>query len=72
MTLSDQSAHAGHRSYVVKLHRDAGPAAGVLRGRIENLATGRRHHFADGQGLLEALAADLAQAGAAEPPALPD
>jgi len=61
MTLGESAVHPGHRSYVVKLHRDAHAAAGALRGRIENLATGRRRDFEDAQGLLEALLADLAQ-----------
>ena len=61
MTLSEQAVHSGQRSYVVKLHRDAAPAAGVLRGRLENLASGRRRDFEDGQGLIDALLADLAQ-----------
>jgi len=69
MTLSESAVHPGHRSYVVKLHRDAHAAAGVLRGRVENLATGRRREFEDAQGLLEALLSDLALADPPDDPA---
>src|SRR5438105_2740615 len=63
MSLNPTADHPGSRSYVVKLHRDADPAAGALRGRLENLATGRRFEFEDGGGLVAALLADLAQDG---------
>lgn len=61
MRLSPTADHPGNRSYVVKLHRDAGCASSALRGRLENLATGRRFEFEDGAGLLAALLEDLAQ-----------
>ena len=67
MSLHPQADHPGHLSYVVKLHRDAGPAVAALRGRVENLATGRRFEFEDGHGLLAALAQDLGSPGAAAP-----
>jgi hypothetical protein len=65
MSLSATADHPVSRSYVVKLHRDADPAGGALRGRLENLATGRRFEFEDAGGLLAALLHDLAQDDAA-------
>lgn len=61
MTLAHDTAHPGKRSYVLKLHRDADPARGELRGRAENLATGRHFEFEDGAALLAGLARDLAR-----------
>lgn len=63
MSLHPTADHPGSRSYVVKLHRDASPAASALRGRLENLATGRRFEFEDGSGLVAALLADLGRDG---------
>jgi hypothetical protein len=60
MTLARTTEHPGQRSYVLKLHRDADPARGVLRGRVENLATGRHFEFDDAAQLLAGLAGDLA------------
>jgi len=69
MSLHARADHPGRLSYVVKLHRDAGPGPAGLRGRVENLATGHRFEFADGSGLLAALAEDLASDGMAGAPA---
>jgi hypothetical protein len=63
MSLSPTADHPGSRSYVVKLHRDADSTPGALRGRLENLATGRRFEFEDGVGLLAALLDDLGSGG---------
>jgi len=59
MTWDTRVEHPGDRCYVLKLHRDADPRHGVLRGRVENLASGRHVNFDDLAGLIAALAADL-------------
>ncbi len=54
-------------SYLIKLHRDARPEAGLLRGRLENLASGSMQDFASAEDLLRCLAGDaLAAAEDAE------
>lgn len=65
ISLTRDVAHPARRHYVLKLDRDADPARGIVRGRIENLATGRHFEFADIVSLLDGLAGDLA---AGEPP----
>lgn len=60
MALARDLAHPARRRYVLKLHRDADPAGGVVMGRIENLATGRHFDFVDAASLLDGLARELA------------
>jgi hypothetical protein len=60
MVLMTAASHPSRLSYVLKLHRDADPAAGLLCGRLENLASGRRFDFASAQELAACLAADAA------------
>jgi hypothetical protein len=60
MALCAKSSHPSHRSYVIKLHRDARGARGELRGRVEHLATGRWFEFVGADELAAGLARDLA------------
>jgi len=60
MSLDTRVEHPGQRCYVLKLHRDADPARGDVRGRVEHLASGHHVNFDDLAGLLAALASDLA------------
>ena len=43
--LSTANPYPHSRAFVVKLHRDANPRRGVLRGRIEHVASGMRGEF---------------------------
>jgi hypothetical protein len=60
MVLNPESMYPNRRAYVVKLRRDAAPAA--LAGRLENLVTGRQHEFSSADELLASIAVDLASA----------
>jgi len=60
VTLATSASHPGGRTWVVKLHRDADPARGELRGRAEHLASGRWFEFEDGGALLALLAREIA------------
>jgi hypothetical protein len=61
MSLSAQASHPSRRSYVLKLHRDARPASGLVFGRLENIATGHCFVFSSAAELLRCLASDSAQ-----------
>jgi hypothetical protein len=52
MTLQSTSNFPNLRCYVLKLHRDAAPAAGRLHGRLEHIASGEHVDFASGDELL--------------------
>jgi hypothetical protein len=56
--LNASTSHPTRRSYVLKLHRDASPERGLLFGRLENMATGRRFDFRSAAELLGCLARD--------------
>ena len=58
MSLNPESKYPSRRAYVVKLRSDAGP--GALKGRLENLVTGRQHEFSSAEELLESIDSDLA------------
>jgi hypothetical protein len=58
MILRTDSKYPIHRSYVVKLSRDATPDA--LCGRIENLVAGTHHDFTSARELLDLIANDIA------------
>ena len=60
MILETQPNYPTGRSYVLKLHRDAGPNRIV--GRLENLATGRHVAFTSAEELLAILARDAENA----------
>jgi len=49
------------RTYVLKLHRDARPAAGRFVGRLENVTTGEQFAFDSVEELLACLARDVAR-----------
>lgn len=51
MTPDSTPAHV----YVVKLFTCEGTAPGALCGRLEHVASGRRHDFDDGHALLDCL-----------------
>jgi len=70
MTLNPLPTYPSLASYVLKLHRDALPHEGRLRGRIEHIASGEGFDFADGESLIAGLArhaAALRQAAEASP-----
>ena len=52
MTLNPLPSFPSAGCYVLKLHRDARPDDGVLRGRLEHIASGDAVDFADAQALL--------------------
>ena len=56
MILATQTNYPNSRTWVLKLHRDALPAAGVLFGRLENVTTGEQFAFASATELLACLA----------------
>lgn len=56
MTLNPQPTYPSLGSYVLKLHRDALPNQGKLRGRLEHIATGEGFEFADAEALVTGLA----------------
>lgn len=62
MTLNPQPTYPSLGSYVLKLHRDADPRSGLLRGRIEHIASGDSFEFAD----IRSLATGLARHAAAQ------
>lgn len=73
MTLNPQPTYPSLGSYVLKLHRDASPQLGQLRGRLEHIGTGEAFEFADAAGLVAGLARHaaaqrLAAAEASPPP----
>lgn len=45
MSLDSRPPYPHQRCYVLKLHRDADPAAGELRGNLEHVATGTSFVF---------------------------
>jgi hypothetical protein len=55
MTLNAITNFPSSRCYVLKLHRDAVPATGLVIGRLEHIASGAHVDFASDQGLLAAL-----------------
>jgi hypothetical protein len=55
MVLTPIPAFTSERTYVVKLHRDADPRCGQIRGRLEHVETGARVDFATGAALLAAI-----------------
>jgi len=59
MTLNLHAKYPSTRSYVLKLHRDAGPQRTRLAGRLENMATGHCFEFSTGEQLLACLAEDM-------------
>ena len=59
MNLSLETNYPVSRRYVLKLHRDAAPGSGNLRGRLENLSSGRHGDFETAEQLLALLAGAL-------------
>jgi hypothetical protein len=57
--LDTRSSYPTTRSYVLKLHRDAGPRTESLCGRLEHITTGRHYDFHGGDELLRLLALDV-------------
>jgi hypothetical protein len=55
MTLNPVSPFPSSGGYVLKLHRDAQPAQGELRGRVVHLASGDTADFASSAQLVEWL-----------------
>ena len=50
MTLNPHPIYPSAGRYVLRLHRDAQPQAGMLAGRIEHVSSGDSADFASGQG----------------------
>lgn len=73
MTLNPHPIHPAAGAYVLRLHRDARPAEGLLMGRIQHVASGDWADFASSPALLDWLACHAAQHQAEpappEPPA---
>ena len=66
MALLPYPAYPSAGGYVLRLHRDARPAQGVLAGRLEHIASGAAVHFASASELiawLELHAATLPPSG---------
>lgn len=61
MTLENTITYPAGRRYVLKIHRDAAPGKGVLRGRVENMSTGEHFDFSTADELLTRLIQDLMQ-----------
>jgi hypothetical protein len=61
MTLNHHPEFPSARCYVLKLHRDATPAAGALKGRLEHVASGEQFDFASAEALLNELLRHVAQ-----------
>jgi hypothetical protein len=57
--LSAQPSYPNALAYVLKLHRDARPAAGRVMGRLENVSTGEQFVFGNAEELLACLARDI-------------
>jgi len=55
-------SHPSDQAFIVKLHRDADAASGVLYGRIEHIASGRCAVFASADELPRLLASLLRSA----------
>ena len=73
MSLDPKPPFPASRAFVLKLHDTSHPAAGVWRGRIENLASGRQHDFCSSDELLLWLARMTPETrrGAPDGPSLP-
>lgn len=56
MTLDARASYPSERCYVLKIHRDARPDQGDLKGRLEHIASGTRVEFTNGVELLAWLA----------------
>jgi hypothetical protein len=61
MTLNPHPNHPSAGCYVLKLHRDASPHLGRLRGRLEHIVTGDCIDFATSEELLAWLLQHAAQ-----------
>jgi hypothetical protein len=59
--LDTHPSYPSVRAYVLKLHRDARPAAGKVIGRLENVTTGEQFVFGNAEELLAALARDVSR-----------
>jgi hypothetical protein len=59
--LDTHPSYPSARAYVLKLHRDARPAAGKVIGRLENVTTGEQFVFGNAEELLAALARDVSR-----------
>jgi len=55
MILADIPTYTTDHTYVVKLHRDARPRDGFLKGRVEQLRRGDRAFFASAEELVAAM-----------------
>lgn len=62
MTLNPTPSYPNSRTYVLKLHRDAGAFPSQLSGRLEHLATGRHFEFPTAAALLAHLLRELVAA----------
>ena len=55
MTLNPHPIHPAAGAYVLRLHRDARPAEGLLMGRIQHVASGDWADFASSVAMLDWL-----------------
>jgi hypothetical protein len=65
MTLNPNPIHPAGGAYVLRLHRDARPAQGLLIGRIQHVASGDWSDFASSTALLDWLSGHAATLHAA-------
>jgi hypothetical protein len=61
MSLNPHPSYPAASCYVLKLHRDAAPQRGRLRGRVEHIVSGESSEFSSGEALLAWLAQHAAQ-----------
>ena len=59
MTLNPTTSYPNSRTYVLKLHRDAGNPPQQLSGILEHLATGRQLEFPSAERLLGLLRSEI-------------
>lgn len=66
MTLNPTPSFPAQGGYVLKLHRDARPLQGQLRGRVEHIASGATGDFDDAAGLVAWLSRHAAVLASAD------
>ena len=59
MILNVNASYPSTHAYVVKLHRDCGPDAGHLAGRLEHVSSGRTLPFHSADELIACLLSDM-------------
>jgi hypothetical protein len=68
VVLANQPTYPQSRTYVLKLRCDAVPESGHVSGVIENLTTGKRLRFVNGQELIAILEGESRDSANSNPP----